>query len=60
VIGVAAVAVPFVPTLEPAMLVVSVAPATEAAGIVETGEEVAVGVTNVNPVPEEIHIAPLG
>jgi len=37
-----------------------VAVATPAAGIELTGVDVAVGVTSVKPVPEEIHIAPLG
>lgn len=62
-IGVAAVAVPFAPTwvLELELAIAdSVAVAGDAAGMLVTGEDTAVGVTRVRPVPEEMHTAPLG
>jgi len=39
---------------------VAVAVTGDAAGMDVTGEDVAVGVTSVKPVPEEMHMAPLG
>jgi len=39
---------------------VALAVTGDAAGTEVTGDDVAVGVTSVRPVPEEIHTAPLG
>jgi len=44
----------------PAEVGPEVAVAAEAAGIEVAGDELDVGVTSVRPIPEEIHIAPLG
>jgi len=44
----------------PAEACAEVGVAAEAAGMEVTGDELDVGVTSVKPVPDEIHIAPLG